>query len=568
MGLMSLPVLLIGQEKQTLAVLDFDAIGISAQEARILTNRLRTNLVLLDIYSVIDRGNMEQILEEQDFQLAGCTSDECAVEVGQLLGAKLILAGSIGKIGQIFSIELRLIEVETGEIVKSSSYDAKGEVDMLLTQGIPEAARKIAGIEVDAVPSPQPPEPVATSGTLGIVTSPSGADLHVDGRRRGRTPVSSLELEGGRHAIRLSLNRYETLDTNVVVQAGQHTILRFSLLSISTGSLNIYSQPSGADVTFNGSTQGKTPLFIGNKQAGEYSLTLSKTDYKSLDTTVNVLAGKTAWTTYTLKSRMSTLTINSTPLRAAVIIDGKPRGTTPMFRVALLADTTHTIKFQLTGYNTVEKSVFIRSGQNAPISVKLEQITNLLSLEGPEATRVQLFREVGVGTVLETFHLPHEKVRLPVGRYQLTASKPEFFAFDTSFTLTNVKETAITVSLEKKPQGPAVVLSTLLPGSGYMYLGRPAKGFLYLVSTLALAVVAYQSHADFLNHDRDYRANLQDYRNATDQTQISALRDAAGDSYDAMTESLRSRNLMAGIMGAVWAVDLLHITIDLRLRSK
>ena len=44
-GLMSLPVLLIGQERQTLAILDFDAMGISVQEAKILTSRLRTSVV-------------------------------------------------------------------------------------------------------------------------------------------------------------------------------------------------------------------------------------------------------------------------------------------------------------------------------------------------------------------------------------------------------------------------------------------------------------------------------------------------------------------------------------------
>ncbi len=42
---------------------------------------------------------MQQILLEQDFQLTGYTSDECVVEIGQLLGAHFMLAGSIGKVG-------------------------------------------------------------------------------------------------------------------------------------------------------------------------------------------------------------------------------------------------------------------------------------------------------------------------------------------------------------------------------------------------------------------------------------------------------------------------------------
>ena len=87
------------QELTTVAVLDFEAFGISSVESAILTNRMRSGLVMTGKVTVVERGMMQQILTEQDFQLAGCTSDECAVEVGQLLGVANMVAGSIGRIG-------------------------------------------------------------------------------------------------------------------------------------------------------------------------------------------------------------------------------------------------------------------------------------------------------------------------------------------------------------------------------------------------------------------------------------------------------------------------------------
>ena len=131
----------------TLAILDFEGLGISEQEAKVLTNRLGTHMVQLGRYQVIERGQMQQVLAEQDFQLTGCTSDECAVEIGQLLGVQQMLAGSFGKFGSIYTIDMRIIDVATGGILRTTSYDVEGEAGRLLTVGLAEAAKRIAGVD-------------------------------------------------------------------------------------------------------------------------------------------------------------------------------------------------------------------------------------------------------------------------------------------------------------------------------------------------------------------------------------------------------------------------------------
>lgn len=131
----------------TLAIIDFEGLGISEQEARVLTNRLGTHMVQLGTFKIIERGQMQQVLREQDFQMTGCTSDECAVEIGQLLGVQQMLAGSFGKFGSIYTIDMRIIDVATGGILRTTSYDVQGEAERLLTVGLAEAARRIAGID-------------------------------------------------------------------------------------------------------------------------------------------------------------------------------------------------------------------------------------------------------------------------------------------------------------------------------------------------------------------------------------------------------------------------------------
>ncbi len=68
-------------QKATIAVLDFQGRGISQTEVAALSDRLRNELFRLDVFQVVERGMMETILIEQDFQLTGCISNECLVEV-------------------------------------------------------------------------------------------------------------------------------------------------------------------------------------------------------------------------------------------------------------------------------------------------------------------------------------------------------------------------------------------------------------------------------------------------------------------------------------------------------
>ena len=108
------------QEKASIAVLELEAGGISAYEAQVLSNRLRTELFKTDKFTVLERDKMDEILIEQGFQLSACTSNECAVEVGKLIGVEKMVAGNIAKIDNLFTIDIRLIDVETGKVLKTT----------------------------------------------------------------------------------------------------------------------------------------------------------------------------------------------------------------------------------------------------------------------------------------------------------------------------------------------------------------------------------------------------------------------------------------------------------------
>jgi len=120
--------------KYTVAVLDFEGRGISQLEAATLTDRLSSELANTNAVILVERGQMSEILDEQGFQQSGCTSAECAAEVGALLGVKNMISGSFGKLGNTYTIDAKMFSVESGATIKSASKSYKGEIDGLITE--------------------------------------------------------------------------------------------------------------------------------------------------------------------------------------------------------------------------------------------------------------------------------------------------------------------------------------------------------------------------------------------------------------------------------------------------
>ena len=146
----SLPAFLSAQDIQgTIAVLDLDPTGISQKDADFLSDRLRTELFETGAFTVVEREKMNDILTEQGFQTSGCTSVECAVEIGRLLNVQLIVAGNIGKIDELYSIGLRMIDIQSGAIVKTATRDYEGKLSEVLVTIIPEIARSLAADQKD-----------------------------------------------------------------------------------------------------------------------------------------------------------------------------------------------------------------------------------------------------------------------------------------------------------------------------------------------------------------------------------------------------------------------------------
>ena len=102
-------------QRPGVAVLD-----IASDDAEIgafATEEIILQLVRTRKFRVVDRDSIETILKEQNFQYSGVVSDETAVSIGKFIGASVIITGVIRHMHNQFDFSLKILDVETAEIV-------------------------------------------------------------------------------------------------------------------------------------------------------------------------------------------------------------------------------------------------------------------------------------------------------------------------------------------------------------------------------------------------------------------------------------------------------------------
>lgn len=136
-------------EKMKVAVLDFTSSEDTHRElATAIANTLQTKLVGLKRYTIIVRGeNLKKAMEELAFQQTGVVDEKTAVKVGEYIGAKFVITGSVTKPGSFYNVNAMLIDVETGTAINAASINAK-EKDEILNM-VPELALKLTGSTLD-----------------------------------------------------------------------------------------------------------------------------------------------------------------------------------------------------------------------------------------------------------------------------------------------------------------------------------------------------------------------------------------------------------------------------------
>ena len=375
--------------KAVIAVGEFEANGVSKSDAGILTDRLRAELINTGVFRVMERSQMEAILKEQSFQQSGaCTSSECQVQVGQLLGVDRMVAGIIGLLGgDVFTVSTRMLDVQTGEVLFTVSQDYQGPISGMLSKVIPEVARKL-GNQAAVVRSREVLGlPTQTRlGDMVIETSPPGASVLVDGKlQHGVTPLTIRGVVVGVHNINVRLN--DQVGSSAVTLAPDDLLKVTIPLQTGLGGLKVFCQPQ-AMVSLDGKLLGSTPLKLDGIKMGQHQLNISAKGFAAYESSLLIEPGVVAVWNDSLQLQ-ATLDLTVEPADAMVYL-GNMDEPQPQMDKHLLPPGNLALRVLAQGYEPFNDTLQLVAGNTTQRVVKLKPLFGQLMVETHERALVKL----------------------------------------------------------------------------------------------------------------------------------------------------------------------------------
>ena len=201
-----------------------------------------------------------------------------------------------------------------------------------------------------------------------VDSTPAGATVLLDGERAGSTPAT-LQILQGEHQLILQQPGFADWQTALTTVAGQAQDLGQVQLQPATGSLELASVPTGANVTLDGEFQGQTPLRLELTPDRPHQLAVSKPGYRRHTSEVQLPAAGTDQRSVTLEARLGEVRFEIQPQDATLRIDGRPRGSGS--QTLALPAYEHTVEVSLPGYATVRRRVTPRPGLQQRVAVTL-----------------------------------------------------------------------------------------------------------------------------------------------------------------------------------------------------
>ena len=141
------------------------------------------------------------------------------------------------------------------------------------------------------------------------------------------------------------------------------------------GQLAINSTPEGAQVQVDGHTDPGwlTPYIMNGVQLGQHTVTIAKPGFNSETRTVDVTSANKSFLVVHLAQLGATLAVSSEPSGAAVYLDGKNAGRTPM-QVVVTERGSHTVLVRKDGFLDETTSTNLVAGQTFHYAPRLRPL--------------------------------------------------------------------------------------------------------------------------------------------------------------------------------------------------
>ena len=283
---------------------------------------------------------------------------------------------------------------------------------------------------------------VQENATVLINSDPAGAHVQMNGKELGDTPVILPDLALGSYSASVQMEGYTRRDISWKVQNGRPIMINVPMMN-NIGTLSVNTDPESVEIEIDGRAYGNTP-FRDFMEQGQHKIRLTQTGYKAYEKIVTVKRDETTDVDIQLETLPGSLTLNSSPSGASILINGVDYGTTPYSRESIEAGD-YTVQMSLPGYDTIEQSVTVHPG---------EPMTRTFTLEPNTGNLILSVNPPGMNIYLD-------------GKF-ICRTEAESKSRDTSkrVTLKNIASGKHTITVSNKNAKPAVQNITVTVGKG------------------------------------------------------------------------------------------------------
>ena len=245
-------------------------------------------------------------------------------------------------------------------------------------------------------------------GQVEFTTVPEGAELFIDQRLIGQTPLSAEVLETGSQ-LTLKAPGYKTLQEQVRVKAGSKATHPLIEMIVADGTLTINSVPQGASITIDKQFKGTSPMDVAVTPFAKHNIELFLEGYLNTKQSVSVKPEQQRQISVNLTPNIGRVRLNITPADAAILVDGKRLGTGS--QTLSLNAKPQSISVEKSGYETQSMTVTPRPGHQQALTIKLLTLQQAYWASRPATIKTS------VGGKLKLFQ-PDEQFMLGAPRRQ------------------------------------------------------------------------------------------------------------------------------------------------------
>ncbi|HOS63088.1 MAG TPA: PEGA domain-containing protein, partial [Myxococcota bacterium] len=213
-------------------------------------------------------------------------------------------------------------------------------------------------------------------GSAKITSSPSGAEVWLDGERVGNTPHVIPQKISGTYQLRLQLADYLPIEAELVINDGKVSTHHGELVA-NWGKISIKSTPPGATVYLDDVLvpNAQTPCVLDRVKPGLHIVRFSLPGHGERSEKTDVVRGKTASVSTELQPMLGLLVVTSSyadgsKCEGDLKIDGQLVGQTPWLGDVLAAP--HTVEVQCSK-GKGKQQVVVTHNSRSDVNIKIEK---------------------------------------------------------------------------------------------------------------------------------------------------------------------------------------------------